>query len=183
MAVTPKGPTPKGPTPSGVDVKGNFNPTPVPTKIPTGGPQSPDINPEVDDPDFGKPKPASSGPNAPRNPNEPVEYGNSDGPIVVIPSELKPHTEKMGGLGPEGYQRLLDLETRTGGSLGDGGDEISKALDEWYPSSRTKLLDAGKSLIQGIEDFTEGLADMAKTATEAEETAQDVVNTLKKAQS
>lgn len=167
MAVTPKG----------------GDPTPVPTKIPSGGPEAPDINPEVDEPDLEKSKPTSSDPNAPKNPNEPVEYGNSDGKIVVIPSELKPHTDRMGGLVPEGYQRLLDLENRTGGPLGDGGDAIAKALDEWYPSSRTKLLDAGKSLIQGIEDFTEGLADMAQTATEAEDSAQDVVNSLKKAQS
>ncbi|MEU8527076.1 hypothetical protein AB0C77_15980 [Streptomyces sp. NPDC048629] len=165
------------------------NPTPVPTKIPPTVPQQPaDIDPNIPRPETQTPRPQTPSPTTPggngnagpKGPNDQVTYTNADGTeIKVIPSQVRPYAHQLDEMASKGYQKVYDLQDHTGGPLGDGQDEMTKALDSWYPETRRKLLEATMSLVGGIADFGESLHMMAQTATEAENNAQDIVTTLK----
>lgn len=117
----------------------------------------------------------------PKGPNDPVVLNGDNGEIVVVPSQIKPYGMQLSELGKEGMAQAYSIETETGGRLGDGGDEMSKALDSWYVKGRVDLVAGLKSLVEGVTAYADGVDMMAQSATDAEDNAQDNIDALKKA--
>lgn len=117
----------------------------------------------------------------PKGPNDPVALSGENGEIVVVPSQIKPYGMRLSELSKEGMAQAYRLESETGGSLGDGGDEMSEALNSWYVQGRMDLVAGVKSLVEGVSAYGDGVEMMARSATEAEDNAQTNMDALKKA--
>ncbi|MFD3998586.1 hypothetical protein [Streptomyces sp. NPDC058548] len=158
-------------------------PPPVASRIPQGVPSTKEINP-VKVPPTAVPVAPTEQPrteSGPKGPNDEVTYNGSGGEIRVVPSEIKPYAQSLDDLSKEGFQRIYDVQANTGGSLGDGGDAMTDALNGWYPTSREQMFEAAMSLVQAASDYSDGLENMAKTALETENDSQDVMNALRTA--
>ncbi|MER5884206.1 hypothetical protein ABT160_10285 [Streptomyces sp. NPDC001941] len=153
---------------------------PTPTMIPTA-PQAPPegLDDGVKVPSTSKPDPGGTQADGPRGPNDPVTYTNKDGTtITVTPSVIKPYAVDLDQLASENYEKVYDLENSIQGPLGDGGDEMTKALDSWLPDAERSLVESTMNLVGGVADFGQAIAMMAKTADDAENEAQDTVTAL-----